>query len=148
MPLVFVFQPINIYNGYEDNPVVLVHIFPNYICIYTLPICPNSFIFYFLMAINMIHKKTKTFREQHIIHMFATHRLWLSLWCLAYAAQMLKTFIWYILRKTTPTTSAILLFAYLLNLKLIRILRSQQNFFCIKRITNCCWCQSLQHRQI
>ena len=144
MPLVFVFQPINIYNEYEDNPVVLVHIFPNY----TLPICPNSFIFYFLMAINMIYKKTKTFREQHIIHMFATHRLWLSLWCLAYAAQMLKTFIWYILRKTTPTTSAILLFAYLLNLKLIRILRSQQNFFCIKWITNCCWCQSLQHRQI
>ena len=39
-----------------------------------------------------------------------------------------KTFIWYILRKTTPT-SAILPYAYLLNLKLIRILRSQQNFF-------------------
>ena len=137
MPLVFVFQPINIYNEYENNPVVLV-------CRYVqIPL-----FFYFSMAINMIYKKTKTFREQHIIHMFATHRLWLSLWCLAYAAQMLKTFIWYILRKTTPTTSAILLFAYLLNLKLIRILRSQQNFFCIKRITNCCWCQSLQHRQI
>ena len=43
MPLVFVFQPINIYNEYEDNPVVLDHIFPNY----TLPICPNSFIFLF-----------------------------------------------------------------------------------------------------
>ena len=147
MPLVFVFQPINIYNEYEDNPVVLVHIFPNYVYIHCRYVQIPLF-FYFLMAINMIYKKTKTFREQHIIHMFATHRLWLSLWCLAYAAQMLKTFIWYILRKTTPTTSAILLFAYLLNLKLIRILRSQQNFFCIKWITNCCWCQSLQHRQI